>query len=305
MKIVKMKSGSLLAGVTAVSLLFCSLVLAADRVVVIPLNTGSNAGGKFVDGDNPADAVYTDGNVGIGTTTPGARLDVDGGVKIANDSSTCDASKAGLVRWTGSLFEGCNGTAWVSLSPVPTVYSSGHEWMDRNLGASRVATSSTDTDAYGDLYQWGRFTDGHEKRTSGTTSTNADSDVPGHSNFILEGTSPCDWRASQNDNLWQAASGINNPCPVGFRLPTETELEAERVSWGSNNAAGAFASPLKLVVAGYRGHSYGTIYSAGSGGYWSGTVGGVYSRYLTFDSGNAYMYGNHRAYGFSVRCLKD
>src|SRR5690554_918324 len=31
----------------------------------------------------------------------------------------------------------------------------GEIWMDRNLGASQVATSSTDEAAYGDLYQWG------------------------------------------------------------------------------------------------------------------------------------------------------
>jgi hypothetical protein len=54
---------------------------------------------------------------------------------------------------------------------VNTVVSAGQIWMDRNLGASRVATSSTDSEAYGDLYQWGRGTDGHEKRDSGTTLT--------------------------------------------------------------------------------------------------------------------------------------
>ena len=31
----------------------------------------------------------------------------------------------------------------------------GRTWIDRNLGASQVATSPTDTAAYGDLYQWG------------------------------------------------------------------------------------------------------------------------------------------------------
>ncbi|SMN17648.1 hypothetical protein CRYPA_1272 [uncultured Candidatus Thioglobus sp.] len=28
-------------------------------------------------------------------------------------------------------------------------------WLDRNLGATQVAASSTDSAAYGDLYQWG------------------------------------------------------------------------------------------------------------------------------------------------------
>lgn len=32
-------------------------------------------------------------------------------------------------------------------------------WMDRNLGASHVAASSTDHSAYGCLFQWGRGND--------------------------------------------------------------------------------------------------------------------------------------------------
>jgi hypothetical protein len=32
-------------------------------------------------------------------------------------------------------------------------------WVDRNLGASQVATSSTDPVSYGNSYQWGRLAD--------------------------------------------------------------------------------------------------------------------------------------------------
>jgi hypothetical protein len=120
--------------------------------------------------------------------------------------------------------------------------ATGKTWMDRNLGASQVATSSTDANAYGDLYQWGRGSDGHQCRNSPNTSTLSSTDQPGHGSFIF---SPSDWRSPQNGNLWQGLSGINNPCPSGYRLPTEAELNSERLSWISNNAAGAFASPLK------------------------------------------------------------
>lgn len=33
--------------------------------------------GKFIDGTDTNDAVYTTGNVGIGTETPASKLDVD------------------------------------------------------------------------------------------------------------------------------------------------------------------------------------------------------------------------------------
>jgi len=184
--------------------------------------------------------------------------------------------------------------------------TTGKIWMDRNLGASQVATSSTDFASYGDLYQWGRAADGHQIRTSGTTSTLSNSDTPGHGNFIINGSSPYDWRSPQNNNLWQGVSGTNNPCPSGYRLPTDAELDAERVSWSSNNSAGAYASPLKLPVAGSRGSSDGSLNDVGSyGRYWSSTVDGTRSRYLTFYSSNALMNSIIRANGLSVRCIKD
>jgi uncharacterized protein (TIGR02145 family) len=178
--------------------------------------------------------------------------------------------------------------------------------MDRNLGASRVATSSTDAISYGHLYQWGRNADGHQSRTSGTTSTLSSSDTPEHGNFILAPNSPYDWRSPQNDNLWQIVDGVNNPCPVGFRIPSESEWNAERLSWSSNNAAGAFASPLKLPLAGFRSNSNGSIYDVGDNSlYWSSTIDGGFSRTLYFSGSVASMLSGYRAGGQSVRCIKD
>ncbi|HOK52570.1 MAG TPA: FISUMP domain-containing protein, partial [Bacteroidales bacterium] len=223
-----------------------------------------------------------------------------------------------------------NGTAWVTVAagyegatlqmiggvptwtggtpPSVTNPTTGKIWMDRNLGASQVATSSTDAAAYGDLYQWGRGADGHQSRTSNTTTTLATSDTPGHGNFITVDSSPYDWRNPQNDNLWQGVSGTNNPCPSGYRLPTLAEWNVERASWSSNDAAGAFASPLKLTMAGRRFGTDGSLYDVGSlGGYWSSTVEISHSLGLSFNSSDAHILFDYsyRAYGYSVRCIKD
>lgn len=181
--------------------------------------------------------------------------------------------------------------------------TTGETWMDMNLGASQVATSSTDADSYGDLYQWGRLTDGHEKRTSATTTTQSSSDIPGHGNFIL---ATMDWRSPRNDNLWNGLDGINNPCPSGYRLPTVAEWEAELDSWSSQDTAGAIASPLKLPAAGFRHHDDGTLRMVDSGGfYWTGTAFGDQTRTFGFSDGSAYAGADRRAMGFSVRCIRD
>jgi uncharacterized protein (TIGR02145 family) len=184
--------------------------------------------------------------------------------------------------------------------------STGKIWLDRNLGATQVATSSTDADAYGDLYQWGRAADGHEKRTSGTTATLATSDTPGHGDFITISSSPNDWRNPQNGNLWQGVNGTNNPCPSGYRLPTKAEWEAERASWRSINITGAFASPLKLPAPGNRAYTNGFFaYVDNTGYYWSSSINGISTWYLSFNINEAPMRYRARAYGFSVRCIKD
>jgi uncharacterized protein (TIGR02145 family) len=195
----------------------------------------------------------------------------------------------------------CGGTA---IPVVDVTSTTGEIWMDRNLGASQVATSSADIAAYGDLYQWGRCSDGHEKRTSGTTTIQSNSDTPGHGDHII---SIPDWRNPPNDNLWQGVTGINNPCPTGYRIPTEAELEAERLTWSSNDAAGAFASVLKLTAAGTRTNTTGGFGAVGTFGYyWSSTIDNATSKGLIFNSGfSAVLASGSRAYGYSVRCIKD
>ena len=184
--------------------------------------------------------------------------------------------------------------------------STGRIWMDRNLGATQVAINSTDINSYGDLYQWGRRADGHQCRTSVITATLSSTDQPAHGNFIISPSGQQDWRSPQNNNLWQGVNGINNPCPSGYRIPTETELEAERLSWSVNTSVGAFASPLKLPMAGYRSFSNGSFVQVGTYGYyWSSTVSNSYSQYLFFRSTDADVVDYVRAFGGSVRCIKN
>jgi len=240
------------------------------------------------------------------------------GLQIFNTSTNCLN-----YRVENSWFEVCGdcitncpfvcGTSTVTFTynsssvTYGTVTSNGKCWMDRNLGATAVATSSTHVASYGDLFQWGRSDDGHQVRSPNPcfSSTQSSSPTPG-SCFIIGHSN---WYNGLGTNtLWQGVSGINNPCPSGWRVPTEAEWNAERISWTfGNNAVGAFASLLKLTLAGGRFSSNGNTFNEGiAGNYWSSSVDGSNSRLLNFTSDNASIIGiTQRANGNSVRCIKD
>lgn len=63
---------------------------------------------------------YSEGNVGIGTASPTAKLDVAGEIKFGNTSSTCNAVMEGQQRYnsTSKRMEFCNGTGWFMLTSI-------------------------------------------------------------------------------------------------------------------------------------------------------------------------------------------
>jgi uncharacterized protein (TIGR02145 family) len=189
---------------------------------------------------------------------------------------------------------------------VITSSKTGKKWMDRNLGSSAVATSLTDTAGYGHLFNWGRGADGHQLRTSGKTSALSSTDNPGHSNFIYNDASVVvtgDWRDPQNNSLWQGSTGINNPCPSGWHVPTKAEWDAENITNGNI----AF-NQLKLTLAGRRSQNSGNVIAGTvgiNGCYWSSTVSTTDVWYLLFDTGTSLLSVGNRSVGSSVRCIKD
>lgn len=282
------------------------------------------------------------GNVGVGTSSPDptAKIDVsstESGLLIPRmteserDAISSPATSLQIFNIDTQCFEIYDGVEWGEFwcGPPPTITICGEEteivdvtnpatgktWMDRNLGASRQAIASDDYKAYGALFQWGRASDGHECITwttstsgtplYGTTSINSNTDNPGHSDFILEPDYPYDWRVPQNDDMWKEdGTGVNNPCPDGYRLPTEDEWADEIASWSSEDADGAFSSPLKLTVAGMRFWNVeGLMYPGIRGFYRSSTVYNHGARYLQFYT-SASLPSSYRATGYSVRCIK-
>jgi len=197
--------------------------------------------------------------------------------------------------------------------PYTTIYSNvfvitfleplvigGIRWAQFNVAASGVF--ATQPDMYTQFYQWNK-----------TTAYSA-----------TDPLSPT-WNATANtSSTWTV-----NPCPTGWRLPTQAEFQALHdagTTWVDANArgnavAGRFYGPnsanctlpsnmtgcIFLPAAGFRANSDGTLNSQGNlGHYWSSTQYSSalgYILYITDSGSNPLNYLN-KAYSFSVRCVQ-
>jgi hypothetical protein len=103
----------------------------------------------------------------------------------------------------------------------------------------------------------------------------------------------------------------NDPCNIllglGWRIPTYSEWTNADATAGWNNYNDTYASVLKLHAAGRLYGSGGSLYDLGSlGSYWSSTQNSnILGWDLFIDLSYSTMFNNGKAYGLSVRCLKD
>ena len=202
-----------------------------------------------------------------------------------------------------------------SYNKVTSPYT-GKVWLDRNLGASRVCVSVDDTQCYGDYYQWGRDADGHEDSLSNTTFVKSATVVNvGHGDFILPRVVlPIDWVVNGVDNFntlriaqWSKIDGTS-VCPVGFRVPTFSELDTELLR--AENKDDAYQNFLKFGAAGRRdaltgNNEFGVI---GKEIFlWTITVGDFRPTVtcILFQEANKRVNQLAPNFGGSVRCIKD
>ncbi len=246
-----------------------------------------------------------------------------------------DGWSSGISFGYGYLgdFASAKNKIWIAITPLDqhiihngkaykpvTSPETGRIWLDRNLGASRVCESAVDEQCFGDYYQWGRRTDGHQDKGSRVTSLKYASPTSTGSRFAV--TPPedggHDWVSSDADGdrrveQWMDASGAS-VCPAGFRVPTLDEVRLEMNGVPRSNPDDAtFQSFLKLPYAGWRRPDYGYAGAgaiAGDGGFgelWTvsrennGNVGiSRYERGLISETSTS-----SKTFGLSVRCIND
>ena len=183
-------------------------------------------------------------------------------------------------------------------------------WLDKNLGAYEVCITLYDVACFGDYYQWGRDTDGHEKYTSSLTSTQAtDIDNVGELFITSSTTYNYDWAqefdsdGALREAKWSKTDG-SSVCPKEYRVPTAQELSDETIN--IEEPTQQFNNFLNLPYSGYRSFSDGIIASYGFyGSVWSSSSSnGFSSKHLYFDM-TMDVKDRTRSYGHSIRCIKD
>lgn len=222
---------------------------------------------------------------------------------------------------------------------LPVATADGKVWLNNNLGAQYAninraqfnpnlqATAYNDYFAYGSLFQWGRYSDGHElmvysSSTSGIptniTSSNSYSTTttPNNTIFYLANENPAetqnynwlDLGASPNaieDGLWQGETGPNNPCPNGYRIPENSELVSLFSAEGITNYYTAANSPIALSAGGNRSGSTEILNEADFGIYWSSTINDSIANYSLISESSTSSGTFSRATAFGVRCIKN
>jgi len=310
----------------------------ASGVVTSAAGTGEGGDANGFSISYPAGTFGTSGSIAVTITVDGdgsfdAEKQLFGVLKtIASMDLQLNGSSKGNVdlKVVGGVPDRNFADANHQFVYIPVTSAGGETWLNNNLGADYAnlnhasfspisqASASTDYHAYGSQIQFGRYTDGHEliNWTSSTatdgaeqaneTSTASPMTTVGHADFIFRTSPSYNWY-SGIDTLWEGEAGINNPCPQGYRLPTQAEWNVERLSWATNNTSGALASPLKLTVSGRRGYFDGAFQNIGTNAYyWSSTlVSSDSSIALWIYATNALTSTFTKAYGMPVRCIKD
>jgi uncharacterized protein (TIGR02145 family) len=272
------------------------------------------------------------GNVGIGTITPTAKLEVAGNVKvngkISNVTDPVAAQDAATKNYVDQMAEilldaGLNGVVVdIDGNAYKTIKIGTQVWMAQNLRTKRyndgtVIPKVTDNTAWAALttpaYCWYNNDSTLNAKIYGAlynyytvADTNSLNVCPTgwHVPSDAEWTVLSDFLTANGYGFGGSGVGIGKSMASTFRWTSSGIAGHVGNDQGTNNSSGFAGLP-----GGYRGNNEGAFVFIGEyGDWWSSSessASNAWHRFLVSLNGVLYRFPNNQRFGFSVRCLRD
>lgn len=165
---------------------------------IFPYNRTASAYQKLLIDGNPVIINYNSStsSVGIGTSTPGATLDVNGPAKFGADATACSGSITGRIRWNSTRYEYCDGSAWSPFrlpdcadnSAIQCTLAATRSSSDPNFTAANIASGVNILGVVGSFVP------------SASTKTSVSMGAWNACSFLSDGSAWC-WGKNGNGNV--------------------------------------------------------------------------------------------------------
>lgn len=249
------------------------------------------------------------------------KVEIEGAIKIGNNDNSIP--EAGTIRWTGTDFEGWNGSSWISLTGGPCDGLN----IVKDIEANTYPTVGIGAQCWTAV-------------NLRTTMYNDGTPIPHEPASTDWGTLITPAFCWYNDNIGNASpfgalynwyvvdtlsNGGKNVCPAGWHVPSESEYaeminylggenlagiklkEAGNVHFLSSNETATNLSGFTAMPAGYRVNT--SFYEKGYyAQYWTTTPSNATQSFfvdIEYDGEYAYLSDQNKNRGNSIRCVKD
>jgi len=254
--------------------------------------------------------VAQSGNVGIGTTTPTAKLHVNGSIKITDGSQgegkvlTSDATGKGT--WQTMTTNSSSSSDSIGVNEV--VWIGCNAWMTRNLDVStyRNGDPIPKVSSPGSAGAWAALTTGAYCYYNNDSATYA-----------------AIYGKLYN---WYAVNDPRGLAPDGWHIPSDFEWTTLVNTLGGNAVAGGLMKSIGTIIwdepnlgatnlcnfsgmpGGQRNEGGASANSGNYGNWWLSTPtesGTAWSRNVNYNDTQTMSVGSNWKFGYSVRCVKD
>jgi uncharacterized protein (TIGR02145 family) len=245
------------------------------------------------------------------------------GTQVFSSNTTCQSK---LIS-AGHTPATCSGTVTTANATYPVVLINGQCWMAENLkepsttpcgAAINTGCNTWLSTSPGNIGSWGYYNTVTTNGSAGWATAEA-----GSGDGLLY-----QWSAAMNGSTAERSRGV---CPPGWHIPSDCEwmyLEhglgmstSEQTTTGFRNSgsvgnklssfasAGTNSSGFTGLLSGLRNATGGAFSTRSASGFWWTSTeissSDVYRRFLSGSQNGFDRFSGNKAFGFSVRCLKD